>query len=135
MKRITLLLCVLFSACGEKVPVSLAELKLPARNWSAEQQKLAAKVVLQRSYVMEATLEKAAIDGDAPLANAAYMSALNDFGIWHAAEMYADLEKPYRHCMLMIQNEVDAADQLTKGAPLNTSQIGSARTGCKAAIG
>lgn len=133
----TIMAVVVLAACGEseRVPGSLQELNLPAERWSADQQRLAAKVVLHRSYMMDTALETAAKKGDTQLANVAFNSALDDFSIWHRAGMYADLGRPYRNCMLMLQNQVDAAKQVMGGGRLATDRIDAARNACRSDIG
>lgn len=127
---------VMVVACSEseKLPTSLQELNLPKEKWSAGQQKIAAKVVLSRSYMLNTALESAVKKGDVQLAAVAYSSALDDFAIWHAAGMYADLGRPYRNCMLMLQNQVDAAQAVLKGGALETGRVDATRKACRSEI-
>lgn len=136
--RLLIALCFGLSlvACADDVvPESLAAANLPQKDWSPEQQKLAAKITLKRTYQINAVLETAAKKGDAQLAVVAYNSSMDDFGAFINAGMYPALGQPYRNCTLMLQNQAEAAKAVASGGPLVTDRVDAARSACRSDIG
>ena len=123
--------------CGEReqLPASIAEANLPKTGWTPEQQKLVAKITLRRSYQIATALESAVNKGDMQLAGVGLYSALDDVTAFYSAGMYADIGKPYRNCILMLQNQVEAAQRVTQGGKYMPEQTEAARSACLSEIG
>lgn len=108
---------------------------LPVSGWTEEQKKLAAKIVVHRTYQVRTLLESAAKNGDGQLAAVAFNATLNDLSVFYQAGLYADIGMQYRHCILMLQNQVDAAKQVISGGALSLDKVDASKNACRSDIG